>query len=48
MSLLTGSRATLRGVRHNHPEVEGGAAEEGLADDIGTDHGGMYIKDIEA
>ena len=37
MSLLTGSRVTLRGVCHNDSEVEGGAAEEGLANDTRAD-----------
>ena len=37
MSLLTVSRATFRGVCHNDSEVEGGAAEEGLANDTRAD-----------
>jgi hypothetical protein len=36
MPLLTGSRATFRGVCHNDSEVEGGAAQEGLANDTRT------------
>jgi hypothetical protein len=37
MSLLTGNLASFRGVCENDAEVGGGAAEEGLADDSGTD-----------
>src|SRR5215469_5907381 len=46
MSLLTGSRATVRGVCHNNSEVGGGAAEEGLLMIQERIAQGVYIKDI--
>lgn len=48
MSLLTGRRATFRGVCHNDSEVEGGAAEEGLANDTERIAQGVYVRDIAA